>query len=568
MARTAAGLEAEAFRIANDNVQIAADGSFATGAADFTFNAALADLALVSDQAKGALTLTGTAKGKGVIALDVAAKVPSGTLAGKTLSEAAFGFTGQLAEDGTLTGQLKGDAFLERFRVALGGDVAVNATTKRLSGLRFEAGPTLISGDVVQDGQGLLTGTLKLASPNITTAAALLLVDATGSVDATIALVPNDGKQSAEISGSVAKLAANDVAIGAATIQASVSDLFGVPAIDGSVNGRAIAAGGITVDALDARASRTGDATAFDATAALANRTNVALAGNLAPLDKGYRLALDRAELTQGQLRARLAQPTAVAISGDTVSLDAVQFDVGGGRISATGSAGSKLDIALEVSALPLSIANAIAPDLGLAGTLNGSGRITGSASDPSASFTIAGSGVSAAAISEFGITPMQFSARGSYARQSVTLESASAQGAGGLQLSASGRVPFNGRGLAVDVQGSAPLALGNRFVADRGGQLSGTANLNARVTGSLSVPQFSGTVFDQRLGLYRSGAEPQAGRHHRPRQPRRQPHHYRQPDSRPCHRRVAVGRRLGGARRRQPGRYRAAAQLGPLCRR
>ncbi|CAN7604509.1 translocation/assembly module TamB domain-containing protein [Devosia sp. LjRoot16] len=495
VARTAEGLEAEAFRIANDNVQIAADGTFATGAADFSFSAALADLALVSDQAKGALTLTGTARGKGAIALDVAAKVPSGALAGKSLSDAAFGFTGQLAEDGTLTGQLKGDAFLERFRVALGGDVAVDAKTKRLTGLRFEAGPTLISGDVVQDADGLLTGELTLASPNVTTAAALLLVDATGSADASITLTPAGGKQSAEIIGSIAKLATSDIEIGAAEIRASVSDLFGVPAIDGTVNGRAIAAGGISIDTLEAQASRSGEATAFDLTAALANRTNVALAGSLAPLEAGYRLALDRAELTQGQLRARLAQPTALAIAGDTVRLDAVQLDVGGGRISATGSAGAKLDIALEVQALPLSIANAIAPDLGLAGTLNGSGRITGSASDPAASFSISGSGVSAAAISEFGITPMQFSGRGSFAKQTLVLESASAQGAGGLQLTASGRVPLNGRGLAVEVQGSAPLALGNRFVADRGGQLSGTANLNARVTGSLGSPQFAGTV-------------------------------------------------------------------------
>lgn len=495
LARTEKGLEAEAFRIANDKVQIAADGTFATGAADFGFSAALADLALVSDQAKGALTLNGTAKGQGTIALAVSAKVPSGALADKSLSDAGFGFTGQLAEDGSLTGALSGDAFLDRFRVSLGGDVAVDKTSKRLSGLRFEAGPTQVTGDLVQDADGLLTGELKLASPNITTAAALLLLDATGSADAAIRLSPAGGKQHAEISGTIGKLATAGVQIGAADIRASVSDLFGVPAIDGAINGRAIAAGGVTVETLDGRATRNGEATAFDLTAALTNNTKVALAGSLAPLDQGYRLALDQAVLTQGTLRAQLARPTALAIAGDRVSLDAVQFDVGGGRISASGSAGANLDIALEVSALPLSVANAIAPDLALAGTLNGSGRITGVASNPNASFTVTGSGVSAAAIRDFGVTPMQFSARGSFAKQVVTLDSASATGAGGLQLSASGRVPLNGRGLALEVQGSAPLALGNRFVADRGGQLSGTANLNARITGSLSAPQFSGTV-------------------------------------------------------------------------
>lgn len=365
VARTEQGLEAEAFRIGNDNVQIAADGTFATGAADFSFSAALADLALVSDQAKGALTLTGTARGKGAIALDVAAKVPSGALAGKSLTDAAFGFTGTLAEDGTLSGQLKGDAFLERFRVALGGDVAVDATKKRLTGLRFEAGPTLVTGDVVQDADGLLTGALKLASPNVTTAAALLLIDATGSADASITLTPAAGKQNAEIAASVRNLSAADVRIGAVDIRAVAADLFGAPSITGSVDGRSLAAGDITVATFSGTASQQGGRSVF-------------------------------------QLNA---------------------------------------------------------------------------------------------AASGFGVSSMQVAARGNLAGQLVTLESLSATGTNGLKLTANGRVPLNGRGLAIDVQGSAPLALGNRFVADRGGQLSGTANLNARVTGSLTSPQFAGTV-------------------------------------------------------------------------
>lgn len=365
VARTEQGLEAEAFRIANDKVQIDADGTFATGAADFRFTAALADLALVSDQAKGALTLTGTAKGKGAIGLDVAAKVPSGALAGKSLSDAAFGFTGTLAEDGTLTGQLKGDAFLDRFRVALGGDVAVDATTKRLTGLRLEAGPTLVTGDVVQDAQGLLTGALKLASPNVTTAAALLLLDASGSADASITLTPAAGKQNAEIAASVRNLSAADVRIGSADIRAVAVDLFGAASITGSVDGRSLAAGDITVTTFSGTATQQGGRSVF-------------------------------------QLNA---------------------------------------------------------------------------------------------AASGFGVSSMQLAARGNLSGQTVTLESLSATGTNGLKLAANGRVPLSGGGLALDVQGSAPLALGNRFVADRGGQLSGTADLKARVTGSLASPQFAGTV-------------------------------------------------------------------------
>ncbi len=256
-------------------------------------------------------------------------------------------------------------------------------------------------------------------------------------------------------------------------------------------------------------------------------------------------------------MRARLAQPTALAIAGDTVSLDAVQLDVGGGRISATGSAGAKLDIALDVQALPLSIANAIAPDLGLAGTLNGSGRITGSASDPAASFSISGSGVSAAAISEFGITPMQFSGRGSFAKQTLVLESASAQGAGGLQLTANGPgaaqwARSRRRGAGIGAAGAwQPVRCRSRRPAQRHRQPQCPCYRQPQLAA------VRGYGLDQRFGLYRSGAEPQTGRYYRPRQPRRQPHQYRQPDRRPCYRWLAVGRRLGWAWRRQSGRYR-----------
>src|SRR5690606_3727730 len=63
------------------------------------------------------------------------------------------------------------------------------------------------------------------------------------------------------------------------------------------------------------------------------------------------------------------------------------------------------------------------------------------------------------------------------------------------LAVSGAGRVPLSGPGMALTLNGSAPLSLADRFLADRGGQLSGTATLNARVEGSLSSPQFSGTV-------------------------------------------------------------------------
>jgi translocation and assembly module TamB len=149
----------------------------------------------------------------------------------------------------------------------------------------------------------------------------------------------------------------------------------------------------------------------------------------------------------------------------------------------------------VDISALPLSIANTVVPSLGLGGTLEGRARISGSASDPRVQFEARGSGINAAAIQPFGIAPVTASASGTFAGGAVSLDSVSANGAGGLSVTGSGRVPLSGGGLSVALKGSAPLVLANRFLIDRGGQLSGTAEFNAQVSGSLSAPQFGGSV-------------------------------------------------------------------------
>lgn len=371
VARNEQGLMAQGFKLGNARVAITADGTFATGAADFSFGADLADLSLLSDKASGRLSIAGSAKGKGDIALALTGQVPQGKLAGKSLAGATFGFNGTLAAYGKLTGALSGDATLGGTPVTLKGDIASDETGRRLSGLRFSAGATEITGDLVQDTKGLVSGQMALTSPDVSTAAALAAITATGSANAQITLSAANGQQAADVKGRIENLSADDLRIASADIAGTLTDLFGTPAINGTVAARTLSAGGFTVDRVDAKAAQAG------------NTTN----------------------------------------------------------------------------------------------------------------FTIAASTASDTTLVSAGLTPLEAKAQGSLVGRMVTLESLAVTGRGGLQISGSGRVPLDGDGLAIDVTGSAPLALGNRFVADRGGQLSGTATLKAKVSGSLASPQFSGTV-------------------------------------------------------------------------
>jgi translocation and assembly module TamB len=509
VARTEAGIEAEGFRIVNEQLTLAADGRFASTVADFDFRLDLADLALLSDQASGSLGVVGSARGTdGPITVDLTASVPSGMLVSRPLREAQLALNGTI-EGTQFDGSISGAAFLDGKRVDLSAGLAAGPEQKRLSGLSFETVGTSATGDLTQDADGLLAGNLDIRAVDVSTAAALLLTEASGAIEAAVRLDAAGGEQNAEITASAHDLRAAGVAIASADLRAVASDLFGVPMLDGTMTARDVTAAGIEVATLQAQASRSGETTSFQADAALDNGATLAAAGSLAALGEGYRLALDRASLRQGEVAANLAQPVVLAVDGGTVRLDAVRFDVGSGRITASGTAGQAIDIAVQIEGLPLSIANAIDPDLGLSGTLRGTAQIGGTGSAPRANFALSGAGIGAMAIRPYGIAPLAFDARGTFADGAVQLGSLNATGAGGLRLAANGAIPPTGGGLALTVTGSAPLALGNQFVAERGGQLSGTANFDARLTGALSDPRITGRVstsgsgyVDAELGL------------------------------------------------------------------
>ena len=498
VARTEAGISADEFIIANPQLQFRADGAFASDTSDFDIALDLGDLGLVAEQASGALSVRGSARSEApeaplVLLLD--GQVVSGTLGQYALRDAKVGVAASLLK-GTVTGDVTGNAMLDGHRAVLTTHFTADDAQQALTGLGFEIAGTRVSGNVSRMVEtGLLEGRLDVAASDISLAAALLLTDASGALNAAVELTPQEGKQGIGITANATNLIVNDIAVGRADISAGISDLFGVPVINGTATASAIEAGGVEVNSLNARANQSGDTTNFDLQAALATGTDVDIAGALSPVDGGYRLALDRADLVQGSLSARLANPAALMVLGESVALDAVRFNVGSGSVTATGTAGSALDMVVDIADLPLSIANAVAPDLDLSGTVNGRATVSGAASDPQVQFEAHATGIGASAIVPFGITPLTLSASGSYAGSTVTLAGVTANGNGGLSVTGAGRVPLAGNGLALNLSGSAPLALANRFIADRGARASGTASFDAQVGGSLSNPQFSGSV-------------------------------------------------------------------------
>lgn len=487
------GLAVSDLRVGNDRVEITADGRIATGTADFNYGLDLSDLALLTPQAAGRLEAGGRIAGAdGNLTLTTVAQVASGSLAGKRLTDAKINFDGTL-ENGALDGTLGGDAFLDGVRTQLAAGVSVADGVRRLTDLDFTAGGARATGAVTQNADGLLEGTIDVQAADISTAAALFLTQASGALNAAIELSHADGLQNAEVKADASDLRIAENRIGAAEIAAQARDLFNVPAIDGTVKAERISAGGVDITSINANASTSNNVTQFAADTVLANGARGNARGSLAAQDDGWRLALDEASFGQGQIAARLARPAAIRVAGDRVAIDTFEIDVAGGRVTVQGDASEALDLNVVVSRLPLSIANLVRADLGLGGTLEGEARVRGSRSEPQATFSMRGSALQASGLEAAGISTMDAALSGSFANQTVTLTSASANSPQGLTLTASGAIPLSGNGLSVNLNGSAPLSLANRFLADRGTQITGIVEVNGSVSGSLQSPSIRG---------------------------------------------------------------------------
>ncbi|MEM8852462.1 MAG: translocation/assembly module TamB domain-containing protein [Pseudomonadota bacterium] len=184
-----------------------------------------------------------------------------------------------------------------------------------------------------------------------------------------------------------------------------------------------------------------------------------------------------------------------------TVDLTEALVRLGGGEARARGRIGRRLDVTVDVTGLPLTVANGFSPGLGLAGRLDGRARASGSLANPSADFQVTVAGFSAAALDEAGIGALSIDASGTYSGNTVRLAALRASGAG-LEVNASGTVPLGGGGLDLSVQARAPLSLAERFLAERGALIDGLVVADVRLTGALSNPVVTGSVQGSDISL------------------------------------------------------------------
>ncbi|QIB32414.1 translocation/assembly module TamB domain-containing protein [Ancylobacter pratisalsi] len=471
------------------------DGRVATDLADLTAKLSLDNLARLDPRVSGAMeadaAFSGTLEHLGVTAK---VSIPEGRAMDRPLSNLALNVT---ASDitGTVGGkfQLSGE---------VGGKPATGAGaletladgTRRLTGLDIAVGSVTASGDVAVAPNSLMTGRLDVKAGNLADISALTLTEATGRIDADVALDIVEGRQRVAVKADAADVRFAGQRVGTAKIDAVVTDPFKVPLINGTVDLAAVDLSGVVIESakLDAKGTTAGTNLTLNA---LAQGIQLRTTGRLDPLGgDGARLRLDQLSAARGRVSVNTTAPVTFTLANGTITIDRLALSAGGGTATISGKVGETLDLTVDARALPLSLAEIAVPNLNLSGTLAARARVTGTPSRPSGTYEVTINRLNTPDITNTGAGPFDITARGTLADGRATINSTiTGRHLSGVAIN--GSVPVAAGNLDLAIRGAVDLAFINPLLATTGARLTGTATVDATLRGTAAAPRAGGTI-------------------------------------------------------------------------
>ncbi len=484
----------ENLRASSGPLQLTGSAALADEAVRASITGALADLALVAPQARGAVNFSLEAEGP-LSAPRLSARLTGERIeaAGRPIEGLEFTATGvadiespeaQVSLAGTVGGlPLRGD-----------GVLSTEGGNRRVEGLVLTLGENRVAGDLVLDEAFLPTGTLELSIPDVGPLAALALDEASGAVVGTVDFTVTDGRPRVAVDARIAEFRRGDLSGRGVVIDADVNDYIANPTVSGRVQAQEIRSGETTVRGIDLNLSREGPWTRFDGGATVADIPARA-AGRVQVADGVTRVELDSASATVQGIAASLARPSAIVIRDGTTTLDRLALGIGGGTVEVTGTVAEALALDVRLSGVPAATANSFAPGLAAEGAISGTARVRGSTAAPDATFDLDWANAATSQTRSAGLGPVAVSASGNYAGNRLSIRT-DVSGAGGLSLSGGGTVGIAApQPLDLSFTGRAPFSILSARLAAQGLALDGGADFDLSIGGNASSPAVTGSI-------------------------------------------------------------------------
>ena len=483
------------FAINGKALSVSAKGTETAGVIDLDWQAALSDLSILAANAAGALSaqghiggpqqdLSATAQLKGDAAVaGLPKEIFTASLAVQGLPASP---SGKIEAEGRLAGaplQLAAAANRQS-----DGTLALSLDRLQWKSVSGEGKLSLAPGALVP------LGRLQLRVAQLSDLAPLTGLAASGSIDAALDTVEQQGKSQVQLHAVSQRLSYNTSGVDQLTLDAQIADPTTRPVLAATVAADGIRQGAITgsarlavngrLDALGLRLSSDlrmpqGPATlAAVATARLPQRDV-----QLSSFNAGY-----------GAKTARLLAPVRIDFANG-VAVDNLRLGVGGATIALAGRITPTLGLKVSVSNVTPALAKPWAPDFNAAGTVALNGDLRGTLAAPEGALHLTGRGLKAMMGSIGGLPAADIDATATLARDAAQLDAHVTAGTA-VRLALSGTAPLQpAKPFALRLNGNADLAMLDPLLTASGRAARGQTTIDLALGGTLTAPQATGTV-------------------------------------------------------------------------
>lgn len=403
------------------------------------------------------------------------------------LQTTATDLTGMLDARATLTGTVDGKPAQGALRLAKQAN-----GNWRLDDLDLRVGSVTLQGDVALTANRLAEGRLTIDAGNIDDLSPLLLTKMAGQLHADTTLSIVDGGQNGSLSAQARGVKFGTSALDRLSAKIRVTDAYRRPIIDGNA---AIDRARIAGESFSqVRLIAEGAAQASTITLTAKARDFALDAGGRLVAANNIRLELSTLTAQRGKRRLTLTRPTVLTLLDDGVDIRALTMTLDGGRLSVNGRAGKTLDLTVNAQSVPLSIADVIVPKLGLSGTLNAEARIGGTTQAPTGNWKLRVDNLLMPQTRNAGLPVLNINASGKLAERRSTIDGTiGANGAGSIRVH--GAIPLRGDGLDLQARGKINIGVANRLLSQAGRHITGAADIDFRIAGSLTHPTVDGAA-------------------------------------------------------------------------
>ncbi len=177
------------------------------------------------------------------------------------------------------------------------------------------------------------------------------------------------------------------------------------------------------------------------------------------------------------------------------IAVQHLMLGVGGGRIGLDGVLTPRLNAALGVQDLPVSLAKIFAPSVNASGTLSATAQLAGSLQAPSGRLTLDARGIKLQAGPAAALPPVDLSGSATLSPSSAQMQAKLSAGPN-IALNAAGQVPLRMDGaLNLHVTGRTDLRLLDPILASGGTAVRGVVTADVMVSGTPAAPRAEGSA-------------------------------------------------------------------------